>query len=337
MPAEAAPLTETTVAVAPVALRVSVDTLLKSLNEEQRTRAVFPFEAEERMSWHFVPQVRKGLRYDSLDKNQQALMMNVLKESLSATGYKKVESIRSLENVLREAERDTEGRTRNTGFYYLTIFGTPSDTGTWGLRYEGHHLSLNWVFVGGKVIASTPQFLGTNPAEVRSEGPLKGFRALAAEEDIARSLLASLKPEQKKTAIIEDKAPGDIITGARQKVERLEDQGITYTALDQAQKTLLLSLIGVHAEVQAPAVAKDRLDKIRKADLNAVRFVWIGGTERGQGHYYRIQGPTFLIEYDNTQNNANHIHTVWRDFHGDFGHDALAEHYQQSHTTTLSK
>src|SRR5262249_26399013 len=200
---------------------------------------------------------------------------------------------------------------------------------TWGWRYEGHHCSQNWTLVNGRAIASSPQFFGANPAEVR-EGPMKGTRALAAEEDLARTLLKSLNPTQRAEAVLADKAPSDIITGAQRQAAIQEDKGIAYGKLNKEQQGMLLAIIEEYVNAQPPDLTRGRLEKIRAAGLDGVKFAWMGGMERGQGHYYRVQGSTFLIEYDNTQNNANHIHAVWRDFNGDWGEDLLAEHYRNS-------
>ena len=299
---------------------------LSTLRPDQRTKALYEFNADERLNFHFVPKVRGGLPYKEMDETQQRAALELLKTSLSAGGYKKVSAIRELEKVLAVIEQG-RGPARDTELYYFAIFGEPADSGIWGWRYEGHHVSLNWTSVKGNVIASSPQFLGSNPGDVR-EGPMKGTRVLAAEEDLGRALVKSLTGEQIKAGIIAEKAPADILTVNKRDVSPLENQGIEYSRLNRDQQGMLLTLIREYANVQRPELAKTRLDKVRKAGLDGVRFAWMGGVEKGEGHYYRIQGPTFLIEYDNTQNNANHIHTVWRDFKGDFGRDMIAEHYK---------
>jgi hypothetical protein len=215
---------------------------------------------------------------------------------------------------------------RDPELYYFTVFGTPSEQGAWGWRYEGHHASLNWTVVDGRLVATTPQFLGANPADVR-DGPQKGTRALAAEEDLGRAFVKSLSADQGAQAVLSKDAPRDILTGASRQAAIQEDRGISYAKLTPEQQGLLLSLIQEYASAQTPAVAQARLARV-KADLPAIKFAWMGGLGKGQGHYYRIQGSTFLIEYDNTQNNANHIHCVWREFKGDWGRDLLTEHYR---------
>jgi hypothetical protein len=301
---------------------------LKSLESEQRAKTVFPFDSEERLNWFFVPRERQGLTFKAMSEPQRAAAVELLKAALSAKGYQRVETIRQLENILREIEQG-RGPIRDPELYYFTIFGTPSDKEPWALRYEGHHVSLHWTFIDGKVVASTPQFFGSNPGEVR-DGPMKGTRIMAEEEDMARGLLKSLDENQRRLAILSDKAPADILTNNQRQAAIQEDKGIAYSQLSKPQQGMLLALIRQNAVAQRPEVAKQRMDRLTKAGLAGIKFAWMGGIERGEPHYYRIQGPTFLIEMDNTQNNANHVHLVWRDFKGDFGTDMLAEHYKHA-------
>jgi hypothetical protein len=301
---------------------------LASLTPEQRAQAAFPFQDDERQNWHFIPKERKGLPLLDMQPQQKALAHALLAAGLSQQGYIKAVTIMSLEDVLRIME-NADPNYRNPQKYYFSIFGEPSDTGTWGYRVEGHHLSQNFTVVNGK-IGDTPSFFGSNPAEVR-EGPRKGLRVLAAEEDLARDLLESLTPEQKKIAIVVDKAYPDILTMASRKAA-LEGQpsGLSAAKMTKKQFDLLQTLLSDYAHNVPEQMAQSREEHIKKAGTNLF-FAWAGAEQRGGPHYYRIQSPTFLIEYDNTQNNANHIHSVWRDFNGDFGLDLLAMHYQQSH------
>jgi len=301
---------------------------LASLTPEQRAQAAFPFQADERQNWHFIPKERKGLPLLDMQPQQKALAHALLAAGLSQQGYIKAVSIMSLEDVLRILE-NADPNYRNPQKYYFSVFGEPSDTGTWGYRVEGHHLSQNFTVVNGK-IADTPSFFGSNPAEVR-EGPRKGLRILAAEEDLARDLLESLTPDQKKIAIVTDKAYPDILTMASRKAA-LEGQpsGLSAAKMTAKQFDLLQTLLSDYAQNVPEQLAQTRMEHIKNAGTNLF-FAWAGAEERGGPHYYRIQSSTFLIEYDNTQNNANHIHSVWRDFNGDFGLDLLAMHYQQGH------
>jgi Protein of unknown function (DUF3500) len=301
---------------------------LATLDPTQRTQAVLPFNSEERFHWFYTPVSRKGIPLKALTPPQKAAALNVLRAGLSEKGYSKAETIRQLENVLREIEKGA-GPARDPELYFFTFFGEPVEGGTWGWRYEGHHCSQNWTIVNGKSIAGSPQFFGANPAEVR-EGPMKGTRVLRAEEDLGYSLLQSLTAAQRAVAVLPGPAPADIVTRNERKAAIQANTGITYSALDHDQQGMLLALIEEYLNAQPRALARQRLDKIRNTGLDTITFAWMGGLERGIGHYYRVQGKTFLIEFDNTQNNANHIHCVWRDFNGDWGEDLLAEHYQNS-------
>ncbi|MEO8370634.1 MAG: DUF3500 domain-containing protein [Candidatus Solibacter sp.] len=302
---------------------------LVSLSAEQRAKATFKFEDAERVNWFFVPIERKGLPLREMGAYQQRLATSLLSAGLSQSGFMKAMSIMSLEDVLRIMEKDS-GERRNPEKYYFSIFGTPSDTGTWGYRVEGHHLSQNYTVVNGKVV-DAPSFFGTNPAEVR-EGPRAGLRVLAAEEDLGRELIASLSADQQKTAIVDPKAPGDILTSNKRQAA-LEGQasGISAAKLTAPQMAKLNALLDEYVNNVPEQMAQSRQEQVKKAGKN-ISFAWCGGIKKGDPHYYRIQTPTFLIEYDNTQNNNNHIHAVWRDFTGDFGDDMLKAHYQASHT-----
>ncbi|HET6900037.1 MAG TPA: DUF3500 domain-containing protein [Vicinamibacteria bacterium] len=304
------------------AMAKAADAFLAALDPAERAKAALPFNSAERLDWHFVPRDRQGVPLKQMSADERKAALALLRSGLSARGFTTVDTILHLEEVLFALEG---AAMRDPGLYYFTVFGKPSDQGAWGWRYEGHHVSLNWTILNGKVVGSSPQFLGANPADVR-DGPQKGTRALAAEEDLGRAFVKSMTPEQRSAAVVSAEAPRDILTGASREAAIQEDKGIAYARLSQEQQGLLLSLIQEYASTQALAVAQARLARV-KAELPNVKFAWMGGLEKGQGHYYRIQGSTFLIEYDNTQNGANHIHSVWRDFKGDWGRDLLAEHY----------
>jgi hypothetical protein len=298
---------------------------LAALEPAQQEKATFPFETEERMNWHFIPRARKGLPFKELDGTQRHLAHAFLSAGLSQRGYLKATTIMSLEEVLRVLE-EGKGPVRDPDLYYFSIFGRPSADAAWGWRVEGHHVSVNITVVQGRLIASTPQFLGANPAEVR-QGPRKGLRVLHAEEDLGRQLLHSMDSEQRPHVVIDETAPRDIITGASRKAEIGAPKGLPASRMKSDQRQLLLALLDEYARAMPAEIADERLEKLRKAGLDHVHFAWAGSAESGQPHYYRVQGPTFLIEYDNTQNEANHIHSVWRDFDGDWGLDLLRMHY----------
>jgi hypothetical protein len=302
---------------------------LSSLTDQQKTKAEFPFDAEERLRWHFIPNEmfpRKGLTIREMNDQQRKLANDLLRTGFSARGYIKVSSIMQLEDVLKIIEG---GRfARNKEDYYFAVFGSPGNNGPWGWRVEGHHVSVHFNIVDGAIhsaVASSPTFLGSNPAEVLA-GEKKGLRILADEEDTARALLEALAPDQKKIAIINTVAPSDILTMNKNDIAPFAEEGILFGSLDAARQALFLKVIEAYANTMEPDIAAERLAKLKAAGLDKVRFAWCGETERGKKHYYRVQGPTFLIEYDNTQDNANHIHSVWRDFNGDFGRDLLREH-----------
>jgi hypothetical protein len=301
---------------------------LASLTPEQKQKATFAFDSDERLRWHFVPNEmfpRSGLPIKEMSGPQRALAHDLLKTGLSARGYLAATSIMELENVLRAMEGDNRRFPRDHEMYRLSVFGAPGDPHAWGWRFEGHHLSLRFDIVDGSMTASSPTFFGSNPAEVR-EGPEKGLRVLGAEEDAGRALLDSLDDGQRKIAIILPDAPPEMVTSNALEVNRLSPIGIKASALSNTQREILMQLIDVYTGLMAPDIAAERMQKLRKAGLEQIAFAWAGETQKGKKHYYRLQGPTFLIEYDNAQNDGNHIHSVWRDFHGDFGRDLLREH-----------
>jgi len=302
---------------------------LNSLSVEQRNTVMFPFEDEDRFDWHYVPRRRPGLALKDMSSKQKELAFQFIKAGLSQNGYWKSITIMKLESVLREIETfNWFGRDQEK--YHFSFFGTPSATGTWGWRVEGHHLSLNITIVNGRLFATTPRFLGANPAHVTA-GELGGVRVLAVEEDLARELMKALDPRQRQKAVFRKQAYSDIVTGAEEMVSSLDPAGISAAEFTGQQMELLAKLIDEYVSPLPSEIARQRTDAIRSSNMERIYFGWAGGLEPGQPHYYRIQGDTFLIEYDNVQNGANHIHTVWRDFDGDFGRDLLREHYRAAH------
>jgi len=301
---------------------------LGALDESQKAKAQFELKGDERENWHFIPKSRNGLPIKEMTPPQRKLAHALLTTGLSGHGYEKATNIMSLERILYDMEGAARKFPRDPELYYFSIFGTPSAKGTWGWRVEGHHLSANFTIVDGEFLAGTPSFMGSNPGEVRS-GPRKGLRVLSDEEDLGRTLIKALNEEQRKKAIFTDMAPKEIITEAKRKVEPLEQVGVAASDLDSSQVAMLRKLIEAYVQRLRPDLAREDLAKIDKAGIAKVYFGWAGGIEKGAPHYYRVQGPTFLLEYDNTQNDANHIHAVWRDFQGDFGEDLLRKHYDQ--------
>lgn len=301
---------------------------LNSLSPELRARTLFPFASDERMNWHFVPLERKGVALREMTSAQKHLAEALLSAGLSQQGVIKAHTIMSLDQILKEMEKG-KGPERDPEKYYVSIFGEPSDQGTWGYRFEGHHISLNFTIVNGK-IASSPNFFGANPAEVK-EGPRAGLRALRREEETGRAVINSLTDAQRAIAIVDKTAYKDIITfDSRKAALSGQPNGLPFSKMTAKQKELVGEVINVYASNLPPQLAGQRMEQYRRTQNNLF-FAWSGGIEPGEPHYYRVQTPAFLIEYDDTQNNANHIHSVWRDFEGDFGMDLLAQHYQANH------
>ncbi len=305
----------------------AAEAFLASLQPDQRGQAAFELSDDERQSWNFVPMDRKGLPLKAMTPQQRDLAHALLKSGLSTKGFVSATSIMSLETILADIEKNP--RRRDPERYFVAVFGKPEASGTWGWRFEGHHLSLNFTLVNGQAISGSPAFLGSNPGQVR-QGDRKGTRVLADEEDRGREFVMSLSDEQKKTAILPGPAPKEVLTGNSRKADIGEAKGIAYGDLKSEQQQALLAMIGHYAGRLREEMAAHDLDAIKAAGLDKLRFAWMGSTDPGQGHYYRIHGPTFLVEYDNTQDNANHVHTVWRDLSGrDFGVDPLKAHYDQ--------
>jgi uncharacterized protein DUF3500 len=320
----------------PSAMADAANKFLAALSPDQKKLAVFPFEGAEREHWGFVPSEmfpRNGLTMGAMSEPQRKAAHDLLKAGLSQKGYLTATSIMQLEDILNRIEAAgggdaAQGRRmeRIPLKYFVSVFGTPGAKGTWGWRVEGHHVSLNFTVVNGTMVASTPQFFGSNPAEVREEGPKKGLRVLAEEEDSARTLLMALNDSQRAKAVVNTTAPNDIVTHNSLKADPQSPSGIAASELQPAQRELLMKVIDSYSSAMAPDIAADRLAKLRQAGIEKIGFAWAGEAQRGKKHYYRVQGPTFLIEFDNTQNDGNHIHSVWRDFNGDFGRDLLREH-----------
>lgn len=308
---------------APDELREAALAFLRSLDDPARERARVAFDEPERENWSYVPKAREGLPLGRMNESQTNAAVGLANAVLSERGAFKAAQIISLESVLAELEGNPESR--NPGNYYVSVFGEPVDPEGWGFRFEGHHLSLNITIVGEKV-SVTPTFFGANPAEVR-DGPQQGLRPLAAEEDLARALAVSLA-EAEQPVVFSNEAPAEIVTSNDRIARRPEPVGVAVTEMDAKQRDQLLELIGNYLGNFHPEVANAELARIEKDGIDAVRFGWAGSTSRGEAFYYRVQGESFLMEAANTQNDANHIHTVWRKFDGDFGRDLLREHHE---------
>lgn len=303
---------------------------LAALAPEQRAKATFAMDADERQNWHFIPKDRLGLTLKEMSPAQRHLAYGLLNSALSSKGYLKATTIMSLEQILQEMEGANRRFPRDPELYHFSIFGTPDARGTWGWRVEGHHLSQNFTIVNGAFAAATPNFMGTNPGEVM-KGPRAGLRVLGVEEDLARALVKSLDDAQRKEAVFSNLAPEDVVTGASRVAAITNAVGIPVATLNAGQRVIVDQLLKEYCGRLRGELAAADLARIDAAGRDSIRFGWAGGFERGQKHYFRLQGPTFLLEYDNTQNDANHAHSVWRDFTNDFGRDLLKAHLERGH------
>jgi hypothetical protein len=317
----------------------AANALLGTLSADQKKQATFDLTNAERENWFFTPVPRQGLPLKQMDAKQQGLARALLRSGLSNTGAAKAEAIMALELVLREMEQESQTTKekkdavavrRDPVLYYVTIFGTPANGKAWGWRFEGHHLSFNFTVAENGKVAFVPAFMGTNPAEIRS-GPRKGERILGEYEDLGRELVKSLDAGQLKTAIVADKAPTDMITSNKKLIDPLTPVGLAATQMTPAQREKLVAVVRAYVNRHRSELAEETMKRITADGLDKITFGWAGSLERGDAHYYRVQGPSFLIEHDNTQNNANHVHSVFREFKGDFGRDYLREHYLKSH------
>ena len=310
---------------------------LETLRPALRRQAELPFADGERLRWHYVPielWERKGASLAEMNAAQRRAAFNLLACGLSEQGYRKATAIINLEPTLGEVERAQSSVRfpRDPERYIFTVFGDPSDNKPWGWRTEGHHVSLHFTIVNRGLISPNPSFFGANPAEVR-HGSKKGLRILSAEEDLARELLGSLNVDQKGKAIVNSTAPPEILTREQLNVDIGDAEGLAVESMKTGQREVLVKLIHEYINRLPEEVAKIEIEKLHKANLNDVHFAWAGAEARGKPHYYSLHGPHFFAEYDNTQDDANHIHSVWRDVDDDFGLDLLRLHYQNAQST----
>lgn len=315
-----------------VLMTSTIRDLLTTLSDDQRAKIRFPFEDAERLNWHFVPRERRGLPLKEMSEAQVAVVMDLLGAALSETGAAKAKNVLLLEGVLGELE--SAGGAGRAGFrdpemYFLTLFGEPSENEPWGWRFEGHHLSLNFTTLSGLVVG-TPAFYGANPAKVPpGMGRSSGLRVLEEEEDLGRELVQALNDAQKTRAVFSANAPRDIVTGAAETASPGDPVGLPFSAMNEDQRAMLRRLVAVYVDNMDTDIAAGYWRRIEERGWDGIHFAWAGRTEPGEGHYYRIQGPSFLIEYDNVQNNGNHVHSVLRDLENDWGKGSLRQHYEQ--------
>jgi Protein of unknown function (DUF3500) len=310
--------------MAPLALR-----LLEALDEAQRKRAQWPFADVERFNWHFIPRERGGVAIKDMAAPAKAAVHDLLRAALSEAGYQKASDIMRLEHPLGLIENH-KGPYRHPENYSVTIFGTPPRL-PWGWRIEGHHLSLNFTAVTEDLFGVTPVFFGSNPAKVPDGYPMAGHRALGRETDLSYQLVRSLDDALRERAIIARTSLGNIITEPGREDALKEPQGLPLAAMDESSRNLALELLASFAKSLHADLAAAALDRIRAAGIEQCHFAWGGPLESGHANYWRLHGPISVIEYDNTQNNANHIHTVWHDLERDFGRDLLRQHYEDGH------
>ena len=305
---------------------------LQTLSPSQKAKTQFAFDNEERYNWHYTPIERKGIALRELNAAQRKAGLDLLHTALSDTGFNKTIAIIHLEDVLREVEnRPANDDYRNPEKYFFSVFGNPVLDSIWGWRFEGHHIAFNFSSNNNELVSSTPGFLGSNPAIVLS-GPEKGKQILKDETELGLALMHSLDPKQKEKAIINAEAPAEILTGDSRKAMINDPKGIMYSELNSNQQKDFMKLLSIYIHRYTRLFAMGMMQEIETAGLNNLRFAWAGDQQTGTGHphYYRIQGPTIIIEYDNTQNNANHVHTVIRDLKNDFGGDELLLHYNKN-------
>jgi hypothetical protein len=309
--------------------------LVNALTPQQRPQAMFPLESDDLFTWKVVPDSAAsctGLALEAMTPAQRTLAQHLLQAGLSDKGYATYTAIMNLEDVLRGMDKDRKTSTHDPLAYCVSIFGNPAPDTDWAWRVEGPHVSLHFTVVKGRLASSAPTFAGANPAEVRS-GKEKGTRVLAEQEDAARAMLMALTPEERTKAIVDTTAPGELLTANMETVSPMKPAGLPSKDMTPEQRLQLIGVVKTYADLLADDLARERVDRIYSAGVDQLYFAWAGGTEPGQPHYYRIQGPTFVLELDNAQDAANHIHTVWRDFNGDFGRDLLRGHLQNPKDT----
>lgn len=315
---------------------VNARELLRVTPASERAKLLQPFTDRARSDWHYIPRQRSGVSWRDMNAAQRTATTALLRSVLSDAGLSQVRAIMALEIALRKLE--TFGRSRDPENYALALFGAPGAEGSWGFRIEGHHLSLHFTLAGNRVVSTLPQFMGANPALVprdfEPDGPRGGSRVLGKPEDLARRFMAALPEAQRRAAVFDTRPYGDIVSGNAAKLEPIAPVGVAWQALVPEHQALLLELLVTFAEHLRPDLAEARLTRVRAAGLATLRFGWAGSLEPGKPYYFRIGGATFLIEFDNS--GGNHIHSVWRDYQGDFGRDALREHYTRANGTDHS-
>ena len=305
---------------------------LESLDAQQRAKATYPYLDGERVFWYYPPLNRHGLPLRDMDENQRGLAYALMATGLTDRSYEQAKQIIEHESVLGPLEKE-EGRVsflRDPELYYFTIFGEPNGSEPWGWRAEGHHVSLHFSIWGDDIISMTPFFFGANPAEV-PKGPKAGLRILGAREDMAFELINSLDAGQRSKTIIYDAAPYDILTYNSSKVSLPKEEGLSVAAMSGTQREMLMGLVTEYVSQVNEELAGRRLTALREGGFDQLHFAWAGPLDKSEAHYYRIHGGEFVVEFDNRQNGANHIHSVWREVENDFAGDVLRDHLLMYH------
>jgi len=302
---------------------------LSRLDQQQRREAQLEWSNRWRESWHYVPRSRPGVPLRAMSPAQTAAAWDMLGTLLSARGLEQVRGQLKIEGILGELSGSPGFR--DPGNYALVIFGDPAGNGPWAWRFEGHHLSLSVLVAPGHGVAVTPTFFGANPAKVPQSHAHGGFRLVGAEEDAAFSLFQSLDASLRSQAVIGDRSLGDIVSGPGRELSLQRYEGVPLARLNEAQRGGIVRILELYTSTMRDEIATSALAKVREAGVEALHFAWAGSPARGRPHYFRIHGPTALVEYDNTQDGANHVHSVWIDPQGPFGRDLLKAHYQGAH------
>ena len=314
-------------------LTIAAHNLYGSLSDEQKEQGTFPLGHEEWTNIRLAPFGAAGLKFKDMSPGQIALVHTIANAGFSASGYHKIGSIIALEeyNDIISGRADKDDNAHGIHNYSISIFGTPAPQASWGFRLHGHHLYLSLGVADGKLVSTSPTFFGGQPHEV-TEGPRKGWHVLRDEEIVGRNLYLSLSNDQRAKADIDQKRfPRDVFSGNNPDISDLKsDQGLAFTDMTNAQQEMLRAIVMEHVYHVPRDLAYSRLDKIEKGGWDDIRFSWIGSTEKFEKMYYSVRGAEFLIEYCVTSIGENHIHSVWREFNGDFGKDILAQHLRSS-------
>ena len=319
--------TQTKHPVASAQMADAASAFLSSLSDELRAKATYPYLDGERLFWYYPPLNRHGVPLRDMSSAQRELALGLMASGLNERSNGIARQIIDLETVLARIEREQGLRTflRNPELYYFTVFGEPGGADPWGWRAEGHHISLNYSIWGDEVISVTPFFFGSNPARVPS-GPQQGLRVLSRREDLALELAASLDRGQLSKAVIYQDAPYDIVTYNSTRASLPYEEGLPASRMNGTQKEMLTALVEEYVGQTREDVSRDRMAEVVSGGIDRLHFAWGGPVDGTVPHYYRIHGGDFLVEFDNYQNGANHIHSVWRDVHNDFAIDVLSKH-----------